>query len=179
MAMSEMAPRNFYEFFQMPEMFRLDLSVLDSHYLELQARVHPDKAAHLSDAEKRLSLQWATFANEAYQTLKRPLDRARYLLRIHGVDTREEDNTAMPAEFLLEQIEWREEMQDAIAGRSEAALDRLGFRLKKEMDHLIESLGAMLDIKQSHPDAAVLVRQLAFLEKLKRDLDQAHALLED
>ncbi|MDD2768345.1 MAG: Fe-S protein assembly co-chaperone HscB [Methylococcus sp.] len=177
--MSEMAPRNFYEFFQMPEIFRLDLSVLDSHYLELQARVHPDKAAHLSDVEKRLSLQWATFANEAYHTLKRPLDRARYLLRINGVDTREEDNTAMPAEFLLEQIEWREEMQDAVAGRSEAALDRLGFRLKKEMDHLIESLGAMLDVEQSHPEAAVLVRQLAFLEKLKRDLDQAHALLED
>jgi molecular chaperone HscB len=170
---------NFFELFQLPQVFRLDLGELDSHYRDLQARVHPDKSAHLSDAERRLSLQWSTLANEAYQTLKRPLERARYLLKIQGVDTREEDNTAMPTEFLLEQIEWREELQQAVTLRNEQALDRLAARLKTETDCLFESLATLLDDERQHPAAAVIVRQLAFLEKLGRDLDDALAALED
>lgn len=170
---------NFFELLQMPQSFRLDLTQLDRHYLELQARVHPDKTAHLSDAERRLSLQWATLTNEAYQTLKRPLDRARYLLRTQGIDTHEEDNTAMPTEFLMEQIEWREELQDAAADRDIPALDRLAARLRAEMNELFESLGTLLDVEGRHPAAAVLVRQLAFLDKLGRDLNDALAALED
>ncbi len=177
--MTPAASSNYFELFQMPPLFRLDLGKLDSHYLELQTRVHPDKSAHLSDAERRLSLQWATLANEAYQTLKRPLDRARYLLKIHGVDTREEDNTAMPTEFLLEQIEWREELQEAVVLRNQQAMERLTVRLKTEMDSLFDSLGTLLDDERQHPAAAVMVRQLAFLEKLGRDLDDALAALED
>ena len=111
--MNSVPSSNYFDLFQLPQRFDVDLVKLDSHYLEMQARVHPDKAAHLSDAERRLSLQWATLTNEAYQTLKRPLDRARYLLKINGVNTHEEGNTSMPPEFLLEQIEWREEMEGA------------------------------------------------------------------
>jgi molecular chaperone HscB len=177
--MTSAATRNFFELFQLPPVFQLDLDQLDRQYREMQARVHPDKAAHLSDTEKRLFLQWATLANEAYSTLKRPLDRARYLLRIHGVDTREEDNTAMPAEFLLEQIEWREELQSAMTLRSPAALDRLSARLRSEMDSLLSSLATLLDVEQRHPAAADVVRQLAFLEKLGRDIDQAQTELEE
>ena len=177
--MTPAASSNFFELFQMPPLFRLDLGQLDRHYLEMQTRVHPDKSAHLSDAERRLSLQWATLANEAYQTLKRPLARARYLLKIHGVDTREEDNTAMPTEFLLEQIEWREEMQEAVTLRNTHAMDRLVARLKVETNTLFDSLGTLLDDERQHPAAAVIVRQLAFLDKLGRDLNDALAALED
>jgi molecular chaperone HscB len=177
--MIPVASSNYFELFQMPQSFRLDLGKLDSHYLELQMRVHPDKSAHLSDAERRLSLQWATLANEAYQTLKRPLERARYLLKIQGVDTREEDNTAMPTEFLLEQIEWREELQEAVILRNQQAMERLAGRLKTETDNLFDSLGTLLDDERQHPAAAVMVRQLAFLEKLGRDLNDALAALED
>jgi molecular chaperone HscB len=177
--MIPVASSNYFELFQMPRMFRLDLDKLDSHYLELQTRVHPDKSAHLSDAERRLSLQWATLANEAYQTLKRPLERARYLLKIQGVDTREEDNTAMPTQFLLQQIEWREELQEAVILRNQPAMDRLAVRLKTETDNLFDSLGTLLDDERQHPAAAVMVRQLAFLEKLGRDLNDALAALED
>lgn len=177
--MTSAASANYFELFQVPQVFRLDLGTLDRNYLELQTRVHPDKSAHLSDAERRVSLQWATLANEAYQTLKRPLDRARYLLKINGVDTREEDNTAMPTEFLLEQIEWREEMQEAVTLRNTHAMDRLAARLKTERNNLFESLGTLLDDEGQHPAAAVIVRQLAFLEKLGRDLNDALAALED
>jgi molecular chaperone HscB len=177
--MTPAASSNYFELFQMPPHFRLDLGTLDRHYLELQTRVHPDKSAHLSDAERRLSLQWATLTNEAYQTLKRPLERARYLLKIHGVDTREEDNTAMPKEFLLEQIEWREELQEAVVLRHQDAMERMAARLKSETDNLFDSLATLLDDQRQHPAAAVMVRQLAFLEKLGRDLNDALAALED
>jgi len=177
--MTPAATRNYFELFQLPPLFQLDLDQLDRHYREMQARVHPDKAAHLSDTEKRLALQWATLANEAYSTLKRPLDRARYLLRIHGVDTREEDNTAMPAEFLLEQIEWREELHAAMALKSLTALDSLAARLRTEMNSLLSSLATLLDVERRHPAAADVVRQLAFLEKLGRDIDHAQTELEE
>jgi molecular chaperone HscB len=85
----------------------------------------------------------------------------------------------MPTEFLLEQIEWREELQQAVTLRNEQALDRLAARLKTETDCLFESLATLLDDERQHPAAAVIVRQLAFLEKLGRDLDDALAALED
>lgn len=176
--MTPAATRDYFELFQLPAAFHVDLDRLDRHYREIQTRVHPDKAAHLSDAEKRLSLQWATLANEAYQTLKRPLDRARYLLRLQGVDTAEESNTAMPTEFLLEQIEWREQLQEAMALKSLPALDRLAAKLRKETDVLFASLGNLLDVERRPPAAAEVVRQLAFLEKLGRDIDQAQSELE-
>lgn len=170
---------NFFELLQIPQLFRLDLAELDRHYLELQRRVHPDKSAHLSDAERRLSLQWATLTNEAYQTLKRPLDRARYLLKVNGIDTQEEENTAMPTEFLLEQIEWREQLEGAATLGDAGVMDRLVARLKTETTSLFDALGTLLDDERRHPAAAVIVRQLAFLEKLGRDLNDALAVLED
>lgn len=173
------AAGNHFELLQMPPLFRLDLSELERHYLELQARVHPDRSAYSSDVERRLHLQWATLTNEAYQTLKQPLARARYLLKLRGVDTQEEDNTAMPTEFLLEQIEWREELQLAVTQRDGCAMDRLAARLKVEKSNLFESLGTLLDDESKLPPAAALVRQLAFLEKLGRDLNDALAALED
>jgi molecular chaperone HscB len=170
---------NYFDLFQLPQSFHVDLGKLDSHYLELQARVHPDKAANLSDTERRLSLQWATLANEAYQTLKRPLDRARYVLKIHGMDTQENDNTAMPMDFLMGQIEWREEMQEAVSRRDQIVMEKLASRLKGDTDQLFATLGTLLEDERQHPAAAVIVRQLAFLEKLGRDLNDALAALED
>src|SRR6266568_9105661 len=99
---------NFFELFELPVVFRLDSAALDRAYRDLQTRVHPDKFAHLGDDERRLSMQWATQANEAYRTLRRPLARAQYLLHLRGIDLKAESNTAMPPDFLMEQMEWRE-----------------------------------------------------------------------
>jgi molecular chaperone HscB len=177
--MNSVPSSNYFDLFQLPQRFDVDLVKLDSHYLEMQARVHPDKAAHLSDAERRLSLQWATLTNEAYQTLKRPLDRARYLLKINGVNTHEEGNTSMPPEFLLEQIEWREEMEGAATLRNAEVLERMARRLRSEIDNLFAAIADLLEDENQHAAAAVIVRQLAFLEKLGRDLNDTLAALED
>ena len=109
--------QDFFALFNLPRRFALDRSALDTAYRQIQGEVHPDRFAARPDAERRLALQWATQVNEAYQTLRQPLARARYLLSLSGVDTAEDSNTAMPAEFLMLQMEWRE----AIMGRTRRA----------------------------------------------------------
>ena len=96
---------NHFELFDLPQTFAIDLAKLDQVYRRLQGEVHPDRFATGSDSEKRQSLQLATQANDAYQTLKSPLLRARYLLQLKGIETLEESNTAMPASFLMQQME--------------------------------------------------------------------------
>lgn len=156
--------RNYFEFFQLPPQFALDLNELDSRYRKIQAWVHPDKAARLSEIEKRLCLQWSTLASEAYRTLKRPLERARYLLKLYGVDPEEKGEVAR--EFLLEQIEQREAFEQALANRDLKALDRLADRLQAAMDDLVGALAFLLDVDRNYRQAAELVRRLAFLETL-------------
>ena len=73
--------QNFFQLFDLPEHYRLDNAQLDQQYHALQTQVHPDKFAHLSEAERRLSMQWATRTNEAYQTLRNPIKRARAMGR--------------------------------------------------------------------------------------------------
>jgi molecular chaperone HscB len=97
--------QNHFELFHLEPQFGLDLSKLDAAYREVQSKVHPDKFVQASDAEKRVAMQWSTRANEAYQTLKKPLKRATYLCELHGVDLQAESNTSMPAAFLMQQME--------------------------------------------------------------------------
>jgi molecular chaperone HscB len=98
--------QDFFSLFNLPARFQIDTALLEQQYRALQAQVHPDKFSHLSEGERRLSVQWATRVNEGYQALRDPLHRARYLLTLHGVDTQEESNTAMPAEFLMQRGTW-------------------------------------------------------------------------
>ena len=121
--------QNHFELFQLPQQFSLDMHELDRAYHEVQNKVHPDKFTQSSDAEKRVAMQWATRANEAYQTLKKPLKRATYLCELQGVDLETESNTSMPAQFLMQQMEWREAFDDA---RQTNDLNAL-MRLEKEL----------------------------------------------
>ena len=128
---------DFFTLMGLPQSYAIDTARLDSAYRELQARVHPDRFVSGTDAEKRLAMQWATHANEAYRTLRRPLDRARYLLKLRGVDTGEQDNTAMPAEFLMQQMEWREAVADVA---NAAQLDALVATFAAERRRLFAEL---------------------------------------
>src|SRR6266850_6077128 len=105
-----------FELFGLAPAFALDLGRLDAAYRDIQAKVHPDRFAHAGDAERRASMQMTTRVNEAYRTLKSPVQRAKYLLELHGVDVGFETNTAMPREFLMEQMELREQLEEAKNG---------------------------------------------------------------
>ncbi|WP_412480271.1 Fe-S protein assembly co-chaperone HscB [Azonexus sp. IMCC34839] len=170
---------DFFSLFELPKIFRLNLSELDSRYRDVQAQVHPDRFAHASEAERRMSMQWATRANEAYQTLKKPLERAKYLLHLAGHDLQAENNTAMPAEFLMEQMEWREAVMEARGGGDHHELERLHNRLRSDMVGRFDELAALLDEKQDYAAATDLVRRLMFLDKLLYEIDDALASLEE
>jgi molecular chaperone HscB len=170
---------NHFQLFALPVGFAIDAAVLDQAYRELQGRVHPDKFAHRPDAERRLSMQWATQANEAYRTLKRPLTRAQYLLHLHGVDVGAESNTAMPADFLIEQMEWREAVEEARQGGDHHELEHLHLRLQRHLDERYAALAMQLDEQQDHRGAAESVRKLMFLERLAEEIDDSLAAIED
>src|SRR6266571_1995838 len=104
---------NHFELLGLEPVFALNADSLDSAYRDIQAKVHPDRYAHAGDAERRASMQMTTRVNEAYRTLKSPVRRAKYLLELNGVDVGFETNTAMPPEFLVEQMEIREKLEDA------------------------------------------------------------------
>ena len=162
-----------YALFDLPRSFALDADLLELRYRALQSRVHPDRYAHLPEAERRMSMQWATRANEAYQTLKQPLARARYLLALADHDPQVEQNTAMPMEFLVEQMEWREAVAEARAARDIAALEKLHASLRRRMKDEYILLAERFDGVADLAAAAALVRQLMFLEKLQHDIEEA------
>lgn len=167
-----------FALFELPRTFRIDGIALDKRYREMQAAVHPDRFADAGDTERRLSLQWATRVNEAYRTLRRPLPRAQYLLNLVGHDVAAENNSAMPADFLMEQMEWREAVFEARTAREQDELERLHSRVKQGMTARYEELGTLLDDQQDYEKAVDRVRRLMFLEKLLFDIDDAIAVLE-
>jgi molecular chaperone HscB len=165
--------KNHFELFKLPVSFAIDGAALDRAYREVQREVHPDRFTISSDAEQRLAAQWATRANEAYQTLKSPLNRGRYLLNIHGIDTEEESNTAMPVDFLMQQMEWREAVVEARRSRDSARLDALAGQHGADEARLFAQLAAELDSKTGMAAARLTVRKLRFLEKLGEEIDDA------
>ena len=171
--------QNYFSLLGQPENFRLDNAMLDQQYHLLQTQVHPDKFSHLSEAERRMSMQWATRANEAYQTLRNPIKRARYLLGLHGVDTQEETNTVMPMEFLMEQMEWREAVEEAQRSSDIDQLEKLEARLQHEVSLLQELLAVKIDDEQSYSAAAEGVRKLKFLEKLAEEIVSAFDVIDN
>ncbi|KAF4516626.1 hypothetical protein B566_EDAN003374 [Ephemera danica] len=159
--------------------FRLNLLELDARFRAMQAEVHPDRFVRAGETERRLSMQRATRANEAYQTLKKPLARAKYLLRLAGHDIQAENNTAMPADFLMAQMEWREAVMEAREFRNHHELEHLHNRLRADINARLDALGVLLDDVGDLGQAADLVRRLMFLEKLLIEIDDALASLED
>ena len=168
--------QNHFQLFGLPQSYAIDATQLDQHYRALQAQVHPDKSAHLSEAEQRLAMQHSTQVNEAYQTLRNPLKRARYLLSLHGVDTQEDTNTAMPVDFLMEQLEWREAVAEA---DDVSVLEELEARLHRETRALEDELAGKIDTEKNYADAAGLVRKLRFMEKLAEDIHFAYDAIDN
>lgn len=167
--------KNHFELFGLTPAYALDLVHLDRAYRDIQANIHPDRFAHAGDAERRASMQWTTQVNEAYRTLKSPLQRAKYLLELNGVDVGFETNTAMPPEFLIEQMELRETLEEA---RDAATLGLIQKNLVAEKKTLEMRIAESIDEKHDYQSARDLVRKLMFLEKFGEEIDAAHEVIE-
>jgi len=167
--------QNHFELFGLAPAFAVEGEALERSYREIQSKVHPDRFAHAGDAERRASLQWTTRVNEAYRVLKDPVQRAKHLLELNGVDVAFETNTAMPAEFLMQQMELRETLEES---KDAAALDALRGDLRKQKKNLQAAIGEAIDSRKDYNAAAGLVRKLQFLDRLDEEIDSAYEGIE-
>jgi molecular chaperone HscB len=170
--------RNHFELFGLPATYALDRDRLDTAYRELQAAVHPDRFAAKPESEQRVAMQWATQVNEAYQTLRHPVNRGVYLLGLQGIDALHAGNTRMAPAFLMQQMEWREAIDEARAGRSVAALDALSDDLRATHRRIEAELGDLLDRARDYEAATEAVRQLRFMDKLIAEVGDVYEELE-
>lgn len=170
--------KNHFELFGLQARFQIEQARLEQAYRDIQTMVHPDRFTHLSDAERRASMQWATRANEAYQTLKKPVSRASYLLQMNGIEAFGEASAAMPADFLVSQMEWREAIMEAKAVRDTTELLHLETKLGKEVNDLSQRLTRILDEEKNFQAAAETIRKWRFLEKLQEEIGDALEQLE-
>ena len=169
--------QNHFELFHLPQGYAIDSAALDNAYRDVQSQVHPDRFVGATDAEKRVAMQWATRANEAYQTLKNPQKRAQYLCELHGVDLQTESNTAMPMAFLMQQMEWREELAEARASKDADLLDKLDGQLRAARREQLASIEVQLN-GADYQAAAQGVRALMFLEKFGEEVRFAFDAIE-
>ncbi|MDO9636120.1 MAG: Fe-S protein assembly co-chaperone HscB [Thiobacillus sp.] len=167
-----------FELFGLPQAYALDRDKLDTAYRELQNTVHPDRFAAQPDAEQRVAMQWATQANEAYQTLKHAVSRGVYLLKLQGIDAFEASNTKMAPAFLMQQMEWREAIDEARAGNSMAALDALTDDLRSAHRRIEAQLAELIDTAHDYAAASEAVRQLRFMDKLIAEVGDVYEELE-
>jgi molecular chaperone HscB len=169
------ASDDYFRFFGLEQQFNLDLSALDQAYLAIQKEVHPDRHARGSDTEQRLAMQMATLANTAFQTLKNPIQRGLYLCQLNGVDARLETNTAMPAAFLMKQMEWRESLEDQ--DEDLGALETLAEEVDQAKRDTLAEIAQAIDAAQNYERAAELLRGLLFIDKFALELDDAISAL--
>jgi molecular chaperone HscB len=156
-----------FELLGLPRQFALDRSLLDARWKDLQRQAHPDKFAAQGAAAQRVAMQWSVRINEAYQRLKSPLKRAAYLCDLAGAHIDAENNTAMPAEFLIQQMQWREELEEA---QSPTELDELHDKIVAAQREGLNQLAHLLDVDHAWAQAAQRVRSLMFVERILSDV---------
>ena len=161
--------RNYFELFDLPVAFAVDADDLAARYRTLQRNFHPDKFAHASDQERRLSVQLSAQLNEALQTLKDPVKRGRYLLQLKNIATDEETDTVMTPEFLTQQMELREQLEDA---SDAGALEGMRATIARQFEDRLAELAASLQSVEPGDwlEARALVRELQFLQKLQQEV---------
>jgi len=157
-----------FELFGVPTTFAQDRAALDTRWKELQREAHPDRFAAQGASAQRVAMQWSVRINEAYQRLKNPIRRASYLCELNGSPIEAENNTAMPGDFLVQQMGWREALEDVA---DEAGLDALRDEVDAGRARALASLDWLIDEKGDYPGAARQVRALMFIERFAEDID--------
>jgi len=170
---------NYFELFELPVVFDVPQEHLDTRFRSLQRFLHPDKFASEPDTQRRWSMQAASFVNEAYQTLSKPLKRASYILSLNGISLDEETDTQMSPMFLMEQMEMREALGDAPdASDPYAALEKISDQLRSaQRSSAADFTKAAGD--ENWDEARTIVRQWQFLEKLMSEVQTVEARLDD
>jgi molecular chaperone HscB len=157
-----------FEIFGVEPAFGLDREALDRRWKDLQREAHPDRYATADAQTQRKAMQWSVRINEAYQRLKDPVKRASYLCELNGAPVEAENNTAMPAAFLMQQMQWREDLEEA---DSVAALEAMADDVARARREMLEGLRSTADEQGDFPALAQQVRALMFVERFSRDVE--------
>jgi molecular chaperone HscB len=157
-----------FELFGIPVRFAQERAILDARWKTLQREAHPDKFSGHGAAAQRVAMQWSVRINEAYQRLKDPLRRAAYLCELNGAPVNAENNTAMPAEFLMQQMAWRESLDDAV---SSAELDQISAEVASAQREALQRCEQLLDVERNYAQAVQQVRALMFIERFVSDIE--------
>jgi molecular chaperone HscB len=158
-----------FTLFGLPPRQALDGADLDARRRDLQSQVHPDRFAAEGAAAQRLAMQWAVRVNEAYQRLKDPLSRGTTLCALRGVAVDAERSTAMPVAFLMQQMQWREALEDAPDAVSLQAIDD---QVAAQERSMLADLTALLDEQSDTPAAAAQLRALMFVARFRQDIER-------
>lgn len=157
-----------FELFGLPEQFAQSSAAIDARWKELQREVHPDKFAAQGPAAQRVAMQWSVRVNEAYKRLRDPLHRAAYLCERRGAPINAESNTAMPGDFLIEQMAWREALEEA---QGEGDLEQVNADLASARAGTLGRIETLLDQSGDAAAAAQQVRALMFIERFAHDVE--------
>lgn len=166
---------NYFELFDLPFAFEVTPEHISDTYRELQRAVHPDKFAHAGEHEQLLAVQKSAEVNDAFETLKDPLRRAEYMLAAQGVDIQIEQKTLQDGAFLMQQMEYREQLEEIAAMEDpEDAIDDFEQQIKQLTQGFYDQLAPMLvsNCKITLENAATIVRKLKFMNKLRDELDR-------
>ena len=166
---------NDFELFGLAQKFAQDRAAIDARWKELQREAHPDKFAAQGAAAQRLAMQWSVRINEAYQRLKDPLKRAAYLCELHGVPVNAENNTAMPGDFLVQQMHWRESLEEASSPHD---IDKISALLSSNKHSTLQKCEHMIDLEHDYQSAVGQVRALMFMTRFEEDVESRLEQLE-
>jgi molecular chaperone HscB len=187
--MGNLFDKNYFELFGLGKSYSLDRQLLRGRLREMQKKFHPDNFASASEQEKRLSAQYAAHINQAYTTLNDPVKRGQYILSILGISTDDEHDTQMDPEFLIQQMELREELETAKSAGNNAfeALSKLNLRIdidysarEKQIAQILDEVASANDAgnaDQNLDKARHLVRELQFLNRIRTEIENAEESL--
>ena len=158
---------NDFELFGMPIQFAMTRDVLDVRWKELQREAHPDRFAVEGASAQRIAMQWSVRINEAYQRLKDPVKRAAYLCELHGAPVNAENNTAMPAVFLMQQMTWREALDEI---QTQAELETLLSEVQRTHQQALTDMAQAIDDLGDYSAAVGQVRALMFIDRFASEV---------
>ena len=159
---------NDFELFGLTQKFSQDRAAIDARWKELQREAHPDKFAAQGASAQRVAMQWSVRINEAYQRLKDPLKRAAYMCELNGTPVNAENNTAMPTEFLMQQMEWREALDEAETAEN---INEIALQTNEFMREQLLKIEQAMDGQNNFELAVEHVRALMFVERFATEVE--------
>lgn len=168
---------DYFALLGMSPAFELDLALLADNYRQAAREVHPDRFASADARSQRQAVEQAAELNQAYSTLKSTTARALYLLNLQAALA--EEATVQDPEFLFQQMEWREELEDLEQGQDIAAIDAFSQRLTQARNQINTAFAAIWNDQAQRTQAERLVRRMQFLDKVLFELDQLEERLDD